>query len=51
VKPELRKEYFVPEILNELSKIPNLSPLPVLSILSKSKNIEYQYIKSFFLQK
>lgn len=51
VKPELRKEHFVPEILNELSKIPNLSPLPVLNILAKSKNIEYQYIKNFFLQK
>ena len=39
VKPELRKEKYVPEILEELSRIPNLSPLPVLNILSKSKNI------------
>jgi len=37
--------------LNELSRIPNLSPLPVLKILEKSKNIEFQYIKTFFLQK
>ena len=51
VKPELRKEHYIPEILNELSKIDNLSPLPVLNILSKSKNIEYQHIKTFFLQK
>lgn len=39
VKPELRREHFIPEILDELSKIANLSPLPVLNILSKSKNI------------
>lgn len=39
VKPELRKEHYVPDILAELSTIPNLSPLPVLSILAKSKNI------------
>ena len=51
VKPELRKEHYIPQILEELSRIPNLSPLPVLNIISKSKNIEYQHIKNFFLQK
>lgn len=51
VKLEDQKEDFIPAILDELSKIPNLSPLPVLNILSKSKNIPYEHIKSFFLQK
>lgn len=51
VKPELRKVNYIPEILTELSKIPNLSPLPVLNILAKSKSVEYQHIKSFFLEK
>ena len=41
----------MPEILEELSRIPNLSPLPVLNILQKSKNIEYGYVKKFFLDK
>jgi vacuolar protein sorting-associated protein 11 len=51
VKPEHKKEHYIPEILEELARIPNLSPLPILSILAKSKNIEYQYIKDFFLHK
>jgi hypothetical protein len=51
VKPEHKKEYYIPDILEHLSRIPNLSPLPILSILSKNKNIEYKFIKSFFLTK
>ena len=39
VKPELKKEFYIPEILEELARIPNLSPLPILNILSKSKSI------------
>ena len=51
VKPELKKEYYIPDILQNLSRIENLSPLPILSILSKNKNIQYRYIKEFFLAK
>ena len=39
VKPDHNKVYHIPEILKHLSRIPNLSPLPILSILSKNKNI------------
>lgn len=51
VKPEYKKEYYLPDILVELSMIENLSPLPILSILSKNKNIPYRYVKEFFLSK
>jgi hypothetical protein len=39
VKPENKKEFNLPSILEELSKIPNLSPLPILSILAKNKSL------------
>lgn len=45
VKPENKKEFYLPEILDELSKIPNLSPLFILSILSKNKSLPYKYVK------
>jgi hypothetical protein len=51
VKPEHKKEFYLPEILEELSKIPNLSPLPILSILAKNKSLPYKYIKDFFFVK
>ena len=51
VKPENKKEFYLPDILGYLSQIPNLSPLPILSILSKNKNIPYKFVRDFFLTK
>lgn len=50
-KPENKRETLIPKILKYLEQIHTLSPLLILSILSKNKNIEYKYVKDFFLNK
>lgn len=50
-KPENKRETLIPEMLKYLEQIHTLSPLLILSILSKNKNIEYRYVKDFFLNK
>ena len=50
-KPDNKREDQIPKILKQLEEIHTLSPLLILSILSKNKNIEYKFVKDFFLSK
>jgi len=50
-KPENKAEDKLPVILNEIGNLHSLSPLLILNILSKNKNVNFKIVKDFFSKK
>lgn len=50
-KPENEAEHMINEVLREISELQNLSPLLILNILAKNKNVNFQLVKQYFIDK
>ena len=48
-KPENRAESYIPGILAEIQSNQSFSPLLILKILTKNKNIKFELVKKFFV--
>lgn len=50
-KPENEAEHMINEVLREISELQNLSPLLILNILAKNRNVNFQLVKQYFIDK
>lgn len=50
-KPENGAELYIEKVLSLVSNLENLSPLLILNILSKNKNVNFKLVKSYFFNK
>lgn len=50
-KPENGAENYIEKVLVLVSSLENLSPLLILNILSKNKNVNFKLVKNYFTNK
>lgn len=50
-KPDNGAENYIERVLNQVTGLENLSPLLILNILSKNKNVNFKLVKSYFTNK
>ena len=50
-KPENGAENYIERVLVLVSSLENLSPLLILNILSKNKNVNFKLVKNYFTTK